>query len=88
MKKLTKHNSRRWNNIFLYLFIFLFFLTANKFELAAQPISFSSLNGPYGGNLSDVVFTTDGEIFVSAYYSVGRGLYKSIDDGSDFYLFV
>jgi len=81
MKNHTKHNSRKWNNIFLYLLIFLFFLTTNNFEIAAQPFSFSSLNGPYGGNLGDVVFTSDGEIFVSSYYSAGKGIYKSTDNG-------
>jgi len=81
MKKHTNINSRIWNNIYSYIFIFLFFLPASKFESAAQQISFSSLNGPYGGNLGDVVFTSDGEIFVSAYYSSGRGIYKSTDNG-------
>lgn len=52
----------------------------------AQQLSFSSLDGPYGGNLGDVVFTSDGEIFVSAYYSEGRGIYKSTDNGLNWQL--
>jgi photosystem II stability/assembly factor-like uncharacterized protein len=47
----------------------------------AQPVTFSSLNGPYGGNLGDIVFTQDGEIFVSAYYSQAKGVFKSKDNG-------
>ena len=74
-------NLVRWNNIYLYLFLSLCFLLSCKNELAAQSISFSSLNGPYGGNLGDVAITSDGEIFISAYYSPSRGIYKSTDDG-------
>jgi photosystem II stability/assembly factor-like uncharacterized protein len=47
----------------------------------SQQITFSTLNGPYGGNLGDVVFSSDGEIFVSAYYSDGKGIYNSTDSG-------
>ncbi|MEE9450214.1 MAG: hypothetical protein V3V72_09195, partial [Ignavibacteriaceae bacterium] len=64
--------------IFFILFSVLLF---NYEKLSSQPISFSSLNGPYGGNLGDVVFTQDGEIFVSAYYSEAKGVYKSTDNG-------
>jgi photosystem II stability/assembly factor-like uncharacterized protein len=47
----------------------------------SQQITFSTLNGPYGGNLGDVVFSSGGEIFVSAYYSHGKGIYNSRDTG-------
>jgi photosystem II stability/assembly factor-like uncharacterized protein len=56
-------------------------LLFNCEKLSSQPISFSSLNGPYGGNLGDVVFTQDGEIFVSSYYSEAKGIFKSVDNG-------
>lgn len=62
------------------LFIFFLVLLSNYEKLTSQPTSFSSLNGPYGGNLGDVVFTQDEEIFVSSFYSDGRGVYKSIDN--------
>lgn len=63
-------------------FIILFFVVlCNCEKLSPQPISFSSLDGPYGGNLGDVVFTQNGEIFVSAYYSEAKGIYKSTDNG-------
>jgi hypothetical protein len=39
------------------------------------------MNGPYGGNLGDVAITSGGEIFVSAYSSEGKGIYKSTDTG-------
>jgi photosystem II stability/assembly factor-like uncharacterized protein len=63
----------------LYPIVIIFFVVHS--EMLAQPITFSSINGPYGGNLGDVVFTSEGEIFVSAYYSAAKGIYKSIDDG-------
>lgn len=47
----------------------------------SQQITFSTLNGPYGGNLGDVVFSSGGEIFVSAYGSDGKGIYNSTDSG-------
>lgn len=48
----------------------------------AQQMHFSSLNGPYGGNLGDIVFNSYEEIFVSAYYSEGKGVYKSSNNGN------
>jgi photosystem II stability/assembly factor-like uncharacterized protein len=65
-----------------YCMFFLFILMLCEFNYAQQ-MSFSSLNGPYGGNLGDIVFTSDGEIFVSAYYSEGRGVYKSTTNGNN-----
>jgi photosystem II stability/assembly factor-like uncharacterized protein len=44
------------------------------------------MNGPYGGNLGDIVFTSDGQIFVSAFYSEGKGIYKSTDNGLNWQL--
>jgi len=39
------------------------------------------MSGPYGGNLGDIALTSTGDIFVSAYYSDSRGVFKSIDNG-------
>jgi photosystem II stability/assembly factor-like uncharacterized protein len=65
----------------LRLFICCLIVFSNAENKYSQQISFSSLNGPYGGNLGDVVFSSGGEIFVSAYYSDGKGIYNSTDTG-------
>jgi photosystem II stability/assembly factor-like uncharacterized protein len=65
--------------------LFTIFTYGAKF---AQQISFSSMGGPYGGSLGDITFTTTGEIFVSAYYSDSRGVFKSIDNGERWQHFV
>lgn len=65
----------------LGLFICCLIVVSNAENRYSQQISFSSLNGPYGGNLGDVVFSSGGEIFVSAYGSDGKGIYKSTDSG-------
>lgn len=51
-----------------------------------QEISFTSMAGPYGGNLGDVAFTSTGELFVSSYYSEGKGIYRSSDNGFNWQL--
>jgi len=51
-----------------------------------QQISFSSMSGPYGGNLGDVAVISDGELFVSSYNSEGKGIYKSSDSGFNWQL--
>ncbi len=61
-------------------FVYLIISFIVKFNYPQQ-IVFSSLNGPYGGNLGDVVFSSNVDIFVSAYNSDGRGVYKSTDMG-------
>jgi photosystem II stability/assembly factor-like uncharacterized protein len=63
--------------LFSILFFTIFFANTHF----PQQISFSSTGGPYGGNLGDITFTTTGEIFVSAYYSDSRGVFKSTDNG-------
>jgi photosystem II stability/assembly factor-like uncharacterized protein len=65
----------------LGLFICCLIVFSNAENRYSQQISFSSLNGPYGGNLGDVVFSSGGEIFVSAYGSDGKGIYNSTDSG-------
>src|SRR5690606_1305244 len=67
-------------NIYKLCFVYLIISFNVKFSYPQQ-IVFSSLNGPYGGNLGDVVFSSSGEVLVSAYYSDGRGVYKSTDTG-------
>lgn len=46
-----------------------------------QQISFSSMDGPYGGSLGDIVFTSSDKIFVSAFYTDSRGVFASTDSG-------
>ena len=58
--------------------LIIFFVVSFSYP---QQITFTSLNGPYGGNLGDVVFSSSGDIFVSSYYSDGKGVYKSTDTG-------
>src|SRR5690606_25089732 len=58
--------------------LIIFFVVSFSYP---QQITFTSLNGPYGGNLGDVVFSSSGDIFVSSYYSDGKGVYKSTDSG-------
>ena len=65
----------------LRLFICFLIVFSNAENQYSQQISFSSLNGPYGGNLGDVVFSSGEEIFVSAYGSDGKGIYYSTDTG-------
>jgi photosystem II stability/assembly factor-like uncharacterized protein len=77
--ELRRYSNSKTTGTYLYLTCLIFLIFS--FHSYPQSITFSSLNGPYGGNLGDVAVTTDGEIFVSAYYSQSKGIYKSTDTG-------
>jgi photosystem II stability/assembly factor-like uncharacterized protein len=65
----------------LRLFICCLIVFSNTENLYSQQISFSSMGGPYGGSLGDIVFTSTGEFYVSAYYFYNKGVFKSTDNG-------
>lgn len=77
--ELRRYSNSKTTGTYLYLTCLIFLIFS--FHSYPQSITFSSLNGPYGGNLGDVAVTTDGEIFVSAYYSQSKGIYKSTNTG-------
>lgn len=65
-----------------WLIIHFLFCSLLDISILSQSFTFQSLNGPYGGNLGDIVISSQNELFVTVYYNFdANGIYKSTDEG-------
>lgn len=66
------------NTFRIFLFFFMILFISSLKNIKAQ-ISWSQVDGPYGGTINDIQVTSNGYIFIATY----NGIFRSTNNGQN-----